>query len=368
MLRFFIVAGDPSGDRYGASLMKALRLLHTDCQFEGIGGPLMEFEGLKAIVPIETMSVVGFWEVLKRYSTLKAVLEQAKRLLSTQVFDAFIPIDYPGFNIRLATFAKSIGTPVCYYIAPQLWAWGKNRAKKLAAAVDILFVLFPFEVTFFEQYSIQTIFVGHPLLDYPEFSEDSLPHKERKKDIALFPGSRKQEIQQHLPLLIATASLLQKELPDHTFSFAQAPSTKLSIEKEIQDSSINFNFSTSRNLQTTSSIGLVKTGTTTLESFLLGLPYVMYYKTSFVSYSISKNLITLPYIALPNIIVNKTIVTERIQSKATPTILANDVLTLLHQDFEVLHSEQLKVKKLLFKQNGAANNVASFIVSLLAKK
>ncbi len=367
MLRFFIVVGDPSGDRYGALLMKSMKEQYPDCSFDGIGGPMMEEEGLKSIIPLETMSVVGFWEVLKRYSVLNDVLQRSKALLKTQQFDAFIPIDYPGFNLRLASFAKSIGTPVYYYIAPQLWAWGKNRAKKLINAIDELFVIFPFEVPFFQQFSLNTTFVGHPLLDFPEYT--STNQLQRVKDIALFPGSRKQEIQRHLSLLISIASILKKELPDYTFSFAQRPSLPLETFPEITQSKVTFQFKTSKELQTTSAAGLVKTGTTTLESFLLGLPFVMYYKTSTVSYHISKHLITLPYIALPNIIANKEIITERIQSEATPELMANDILELLNQqNNEKFYEEQQRIKALLTSPVGAAKTVASTILSRLSKR
>lgn len=367
MLRFFIVVGDPSGDRYGASLIQSLKEQYQDCTFEGIGGPLMEQVGFHSIIPLETMSVVGFWEVLKRYSVLKEILERSKELLTNLRYDAFIPIDYPGFNLRLASYAKSIGTPVYYYIAPQLWAWGKNRAKKLASAVDELFVIFPFEVSFFEQFSIKTTFVGHPLLDYPEFASTNLT--QRVKDIALFPGSRKQEIQRHIGLLVETASILQKELPDYTFSFAQRPSLPLERFPAITQSSVLFQFKTSKELQTTSAAGLVKTGTTTLESFLLGLPFVMYYKTSTLSYHISKRLITLPYIALPNIIANDHIIQERIQSEAIPELMAKDILELLQQhNSENYIVEQQGIRALLTSPLGAAKTVASTILSRLSKR
>lgn len=367
MLRFFIVVGDPSGDRYGASLMKSMREQHPECSFDGIGGPLMEQEGLKSIIPLETMSVVGFWEVIKRYSVLKDVLERSKALLKTQRYDAFIPIDYPGFNLRLSSYAKSIDTPVFYYIAPQLWAWGKNRAKKLADAVDELFVIFPFEVPFFEQFSIKTTFVGHPLLDYPEYATSN--HNQRVKDIALFPGSRKQEIQRHLGLLVKTASILHKQLPDYTFSFAQRQNLPLETFSEILHSEVSFQFKKSLELQTTSAVGLVKTGTTTLESFLLGLPFVMYYKTSPLSYTISKHLITLPYIALPNIIANKDIIIERIQSEAKPELMATDILKSLQQQTNTQFiTEQQRVKTLLSSPLGAAKTVASTILSQIFKR
>lgn len=367
MLRFFIVVGDPSGDRYGALLMKSMKEQYPDCSFDGIGGSLMEEEGLKSIIPLETMSVVGFWEVLKRYSVLNDVLQRSKALLKTQQYDAFIPIDYPGFNLRLASFAKSIGTPVYYYIAPQLWAWGKNRAKKLANAVDELFVIFPFEVPFFQQFSINTTFVGHPLLDFPEYT--STNQLQRVKDIALFPGSRKQEIQRHLGLLVTTAKILKKQLPDYTFSFAQRPSLPLESFPEITQSKVPFQFKSSKELQTTSAAGLVKTGTTTLESFLLGLPFVMYYKTSTISYHISKRLITLPYIALPNIIANEPIIHERIQSEAVPVLMAIDILQILEiHNSEKYVIEQQRMKALLTSPKGAAKTVADLILSRLSKR
>ena len=153
-LKIFILAGEASGDLHASRLMRAIKVLNPDTQFIGIGGMNMEKEGLESLVSIEQMSVVGFWEVAKRYYFFKKTLEECKRTLVSSDVDAFIPVDYPGFNLKLGQFAKKSSIPVYYYIAPQLWAWGKGRAKKLSTQLDKLFVVFPFEVEFFNNFAL----------------------------------------------------------------------------------------------------------------------------------------------------------------------------------------------------------------------
>ncbi|MGA2298554.1 MAG: lipid-A-disaccharide synthase, partial [FCB group bacterium] len=222
MKKIFIVAGDSSGDRYAGRLMAEIKSRKPGIQFLGIGGEEMLKAGLKSIVPLEKISVVGFWEVAKRFNFFRNLIEQCKKILLDENIDLFIPVDYPGFNIRLAGYAKKINIPVFYYIAPQLWAWGKNRAEKLAKVTDKLFVVFPFEVDFFKSKGINADFVGHPLLDSPEFNSNFLKYSERKNIIAFLPGSRNQEIKRHFPLLSKTADLLMQKLPDYEIGIGKS--------------------------------------------------------------------------------------------------------------------------------------------------
>lgn len=328
---FFIVAGETSGDLHGARLMRSLRAQFPNARFEGIGGERMTAEGLHSMVPLSDINVVGFWEVAKRYGSFRALLEQCKTRLQSTAYSAFIPVDYPGFNLRLARHAKSCGIPVCWYIAPQLWAWGEHRAEELRAVCDVLMVVFPFEEEFFAKHRITTRFVGHPLLDDSAFSGDILPLEQRTKTIALLPGSRLQEVERNLPLQIAMANALSHSIAEHTFTIAQSPNVPEQVYKRLTatcKAHIEFT-NDSRTLLRTARAGVIKTGTSTLEAGLLGLPFVMMYRTSWVSYLLAKRVITLPSIALVNIITREPIVKELIQENATVASLSEEVMHLL---------------------------------------
>lgn len=327
MKRFFIVAGEASGDTHAARLMAALRQLYPGCVFEGIGGDAMSRQGLQSLVPMSDINVVGFWEVAKRYAFFKKLLARCAQLLQNSQYDAFIPVDYPGFNIRLAAEARRCTIPVCFYIAPQLWAWGKGRAKKLSSVVDVLLVVFPFEVAFFEQFGIKTKFVGHPLLDDLELVDGFAPVGQRENIVALMPGSRAQEVRAHLPILLQTAELLRKDEPTLDVVIAAPPSVHPSLyAPALGRARVEHN---SRLLMKRARVGVVKAGTSTLEAALCGMPFVMMYKTSMLSYIVARQLIRLPSIALANIIAQKRIVHEYIQRDARPDVLSAELLRLV---------------------------------------
>ncbi len=362
--KFFIVAGDPSGDIHSAKLMKEIKLLMPDAEFVGIGGSLMEAEGLKSIVPISMISVVGFWEVAKKYSFFTKLLEQCKNLIKSNNFKAFIAVDYPGFNMKLAQFAKSIKTPVVYYIAPQLWAWGKNRAVKLSKIVDLLLVVFPFEVDFFQNFNINTKFVGHPLLDDERFSRKIKRYTERTKNIALLPGSRKQEIIKHLPMIIETAKILHQDYPDFQISIAKSSN----IEKDLYLNFLKNNsfielIDDNKELMSNAIAGAVKTGTSNLESCLLGMPFVMYYKTSALTYFLGRKLVNLPYISLVNILSNLPIIPELIQNDANPKNIAFEISKLINDGeyYDNIQSKFLEIRNNL-GSTGASRRAAEMIV------
>jgi lipid-A-disaccharide synthase len=346
--------------------MRELKNLLPGVEFTGIGGENMEREGLKSLVALKEISVVGFWEVAKKYGFFKKLLKECGELLKTGDFDAFIPVDYPGFNMRLAAQAKLLKIPVIFYIAPQLWAWGKNRAKKLAAVVDKLLVVFPFEVEFFKKFGIDTEFVGHPLLDDPAFKNGFKSISERENRIAFLPGSRRQEVLKHLPIMEETAKILLKGLPDLQFSVAQSRS----VSEEIYASSfknlpITFE-KDARVLMQKSRAGLVKTGTSTLEAALCGMPFAMMYQTSPVSYHLSKYLLTLDFIALPNILLKRKIVPELIQAEATPEIMARELLKIMRDEKIALKmQEDFGELRQLLGAEGASRQAAEVIVRLL---
>jgi lipid-A-disaccharide synthase len=363
MKKIFIVAGEPSGDLHAARLMRELKIVLPEVEFHGIGGDNMEREGLKSLVALKEISVVGFWEVAKKYGFFKKLLKNCEELLKTGGFDAFIPVDYPGFNMRLAAQAKLLKIPVIFYIAPQLWAWGENRAKKLAAVIDKLLVVFPFEVEFFKKFGIDTEFVGHPLLDDPAFKDG---FKEREYRIAFLPGSRRQEVLKHLPIMEETAKILLKELPDVKFSVAQSRNLPDEIFKNtFKNLPVSFE-KDARALMQKSRAGLVKTGTSTLEAALCGMPFAMMYKTSPLSYHLSKYLVTLEHIALPNILLKRKIVPELIQAEATPNIMARELLKIVRDDeIAAKMQEDFGELRRLLGAEGASRRAAEMIAKMI---
>jgi lipid-A-disaccharide synthase len=368
-LRIMIVAGEPSGDIHGALLMQEIKNIYPNIFFYGIGGSKMEAEGLSSIVALSDISVIGFSEVLKRAKLFLDLLKKIKTILIQENIDCFIPIDYPGFNIKVSKFAYKQNIPVFYYIAPQLWAWGKKRYKKLEGIVNQLFVVFPFEKEFFNQHNISAEFVGHPLLDNPDFLSPVQKFEDRENTIAFFPGSRRQELQKNLQFFAETANLLNAKLPDFNFCFAVSNNLNEKDFSELKKH--NFNYTLSSNsweLMRKAKAGIVKTGTTTLEAALLGMNMVMAYRTSASHYFLGKHLINLNYIALPNILLNKEVVPECIQKEATPEIISNKLYQLISNPKEREQQQTYfeEIRNLLGK-SGASKKTAELILSSITQ-
>jgi len=359
----FISVGDPSGDIHAAKLMKQILKSNPEINFIGIGGKEMEKLNFKSIVPMEQISVVGFWEVAKRYSFFKKLLDNCKSFLIENKVDLFLPIDYPGFNIRLASFAKQNNIPVIYYIAPQLWAWGKSRTEKLKNSIDKLLVVFPFEEEFFKNDGINTKFVGHPLLDYTRFQ--NINYDRDNNLIALLPGSRLQEVRNHLNLFINVIDEASK-LNDFKFGVAKSSNIELSEYEDILKLKNVELWEDSIELMKTARVGIVKTGTSNLEAALCGMPFIMMYKTSFLTYNIGKYLINLDFISLINILQNKPIIPELIQSEANPKNLAKELNNLFNNKSrikEIINEYELIRNKL--NKYSASTEAASIILNSL---
>ncbi len=330
MKKIFISVGDYSADRHASKLMHQIKTISDDIEFIGLGGPEMIKEGLEPIASLDEISVVGFWEVARKYSFFRKLLDRCARILSDEDISLFIPVDYPGFNIRLSEKANKINIPVYYYIAPQLWAWGKNRARKLAAFVDKLLVVFPFEVEFFNKYGIDTEYVGHPLLDDPAFSGNVKSFDQREKIIAFLPGSRKQELKRHLPLFEDVAKLLKNEIADYQIGFSLPDIDGFDVIAESLAANGWAMFEDSRELMLNSRAGVIKTGTSNLEAALCGLPFAMVYRTSGITYRLGKMAVNLEHISLVNILAGKRIVNEFVQGDAKPEAIASEILHLLN--------------------------------------
>lgn len=370
MKKIFISVGDPSGDIHASRLMSEILKLAPDTQFIGIGGKEMEKINLKShkfksIVPMEKISVVGFWEVAKRYSFFKNLLEDSKNIIKNENIDLFLPIDYPGFNLRLAAFVKSINKPIIYYIAPQLWAWGRSRTEKVKSNVDKLLVCFPFEEDFFKNDGIDATFVGHPLLDDP-ILKNEVDYKNREKNlVALLPGSRVQEVKNHLSIFEKVIKETEKvkklnygiaqssNIPSYLFdNILKLPNVKL--------------WQNSKELMQKAEVGIVKTGTSNLEAALCNLPIIMMYLTSTLTYNIGKYLINLDYLSLINILQNKPIIPELIQQDAKYTNISNELISLIddNERKEYILSEYTKIREKLGRFS-ASKKSAKIIIKYL---
>ncbi len=358
----FIAAGEPSGDAHAARLMEQLRLFIPDVMFEGIGGPAMEMQGLRSMARMKDLAVSGFWEVAKRYGYFRALLERCSRHIASSRPAAFIPVDYPGFNLRLASSARRAGVPVAWYIAPQLWAWGRKRASALAQRTSLLLTVFPFETDFFSQFGIRTTWVGHPLLDDPMFAE--LP-SHNSTTLALFPGSRRQELSYHVPLLQGVLPLLDTAVQPVV---AVAPGCDVAAVQPLVDAGASVVYD-SRALLSSAGAGLIKAGTSTLEATLLGLPFATFYRTSALSYMLSRRMATVTSVTMANILLQRNAVAEYLQSEATPQVLAAAVHTVFadrgHR--EALREVSTEVRSMLGGP-GASRRAAEAIATMVERR
>jgi lipid-A-disaccharide synthase len=365
--KILISAGDYSGDIHAARLINSLKKLQPELEFIGVGGPNMEKEGFVSLTDFEKISVVGLTEVIKNIRAISSAMKAMKKEMLSGNVDALILVDYPGFNLKMAKFAKKLGIPTIYYIAPQLWAWGKNRAKKIADTVDLLLVVFPFEVDYFGKFGIKAEFVGHPLFDDPAFALGDETQKE--KLITFLPGSRKQELKRHIPLLYECAKLLKSKREDIGISMAIPPHLdnyyRTNFPETINIWELTFD---ARESMKRSMAGVVKTGTSTLEALLLDMPFVMYYLTSPLTFYLGEKVVNLDYISLANILAGKEIIRELIQKDAKPESIVNEVIKIIEnkEEYERIRSEFDNIKTYLGRK-GSSGKAASLIFEFLDK-
>jgi lipid-A-disaccharide synthase len=365
-VHIFITAGDPSGDAHAARLMAAIRTHIPTVVFEGFGGPEMELQGLRSLAHIRDLAVTGFWEVAKRYRFFRSLLNRCDDAIARTRPVAFIPVDYPGFNMRLAARVRARKTnrvPVFWYIAPQLWAWGERRATKLAAAVDRLFVVFPFEVEFFQRHGIRAEYVGHPLAEeIPVDTQGRVPGQ-----VLLMPGSRAQELHHHTGLLADVVDRVRAHRSDVSFVVARARNIDLRALEPLVQRNVDVVDDAHAAMQTASA-GIIKAGTSTLEAAFRGLPFATFYRTSPLSYAISKRLVTVTSVTMMNLLLKRNVVHEYIQHDATSTRIADEIETLL--DDSARRTELVRamsdVREMLSGE-GASKRTAALIVEALRR-
>jgi lipid-A-disaccharide synthase len=326
-----ISAGEASGDLHGSLVARALRARWPDATLYGLGGPRMAAEGVELLADMADLAVMGFVEVIGRLPYFVRLLGRMEREIERRATDLVLPIDYPGFNLRLARKASAAGVPVLYYIAPQVWAWHRSRARALARHADRLAVILPFEETFFAQAGARVCFVGHPLLDQPGLApgplggEENRPFRERPPVVALLPGSRTQEVKRHLQLFQDAAAILQARDPELQPVIAAAPNLPLTLFRAAR-----FPLAAdAADLLARARGALVKSGTGTLEAALCGTPMAIAYRAHPLSYEVARRLVGVEHIGLVNLIAGKRAFPELVQGDATPRALADALAAYL---------------------------------------
>jgi lipid-A-disaccharide synthase len=369
-MKYYIIAGEASGDLHGSNLMKALYKEDSNAEIRFWGGDLMQNVGGTLVKHYRELAFMGFIEVVMNLKTILNNIKFCKADIEKFQPDVIIFIDYPGFNMRIAKWAKQKGIKTHYYIAPQIWAWKENRIKAIKRDFDKLFVILPFEKDFFEKkHHFPVEFVGHPLIDAinnRKKIDDSTFRKENNLDekpiIAILPGSRKQEISKMLSSMLSVVDDFQ----EYQFVIAGAPSQEFSFyEQFLTTKNVKFVANKTYDLLSNAKAALVTSGTATLETALFKVPEVVCYKGSWASYQIAKRVITLKYISLVNLIMDAPIVTELIQENCTTKRIKEELLKVL----ETKHREQLLANYdvLINKLGGigASEKTAKFIVKEL---
>jgi lipid-A-disaccharide synthase len=371
-MKYYLIAGERSGDLHGANLMKGIKANDPDAQFRGWGGDMMEGEGLDLVTHYKDTAFMGFLEVAMNIRKITGFLKKCKRDILMYKPDVIILIDYPGFNLRIATFGKKHGFKTFYYISPKVWAWNQKRALKIKKNVDRMFVIFPFEIDFYNKFDYQVDYVGNPLMDAIEAFKPDADFKTKhnlnaeQPIIALLPGSRRQEIINMLDLMLT----VQPHFPAYQFVIAGVRNLPASLyEKYAALERVSVVYEATYDLLAVSEAALVTSGTATLETALLNIPEVVCYKTSPFSYAIAKRLIRVPFISLVNLIMEKEVVRELIQDDLNENELTRELGSILKdgskRDGQLKDYARLKE---LVGGPGASERTGGLIVNYLRNK
>lgn len=368
-MKYYIIAGEASGDLHGSNLMKALFAKDKQADIRFWGGDLMQSIGGTLVSHYKERAFMGFFEVIKNLKKVLVFIKYCKKDIQQFNPDVIIFIDNSGFNLRIAKWAKQAGFKTNYYISPQVWASRSSRVKKIKRDIDDMFVILPFEEDFYKQFDYKVNFVGHPLIDaiadrtqVDEFEFRKQFDLGEKPIIALLPGSRRQEITKMLSVMLSVIN----DFSEYTFVVAGAPSQEYSFYQQIiGGKKVKFINNKTYDLLSIATAAIVASGTATLETALFKVPQVVCYKGSFISYQIAKRIITLKFISLVNLIMDKEVVKELIQNDFTKANLKKELNKILDEDYRkkmFLNYYDLE-KKLGGK--GASEKTAELIISKL---
>ena len=359
-MRLYIVTGEPSGDLHAANLVHELKAFSSSIKIRAWGGERLIAEGVELASNIRGAAFMGIWDVLRNLNTIKQNFAYCKRDILEYKPDAIVLVDYPGFNLRIASFAKKNGIKVFYYISPKVWAWNRSRIRKIRRYVDELLVIFPFEVGFYKRYGMKVTYVGNPLLDEISKGDFKFTCKTKKPIIALLPGSRKQEIESMFPEMLK----LVDEYPKYQFVVAATNTfSKEYYQSFLKVKNVEFVFEETYGLLSNSEAAVITSGTASLEAALFKVPQVVCYKTNWITYILAKNLIRIKFLSLVNILMNKLVVRELVQTHFNKVNIKKE-LDILLNDREEMLTDYNKLSNLLNKK-GASKNVAQFIIETI---
>ena len=368
-----IVAGEASGDQHGAKLIAAMQKKNPALFYCGIGGPAMKQAGVRILVDASELTVVGITEVFAKLPAILKGMKAMKRLLNSLRPDLLILIDFPDFNLHIASAAKKLGIPVLYYISPQIWAWRRGRVKRIARCVDRMAVILPFEEQFYAENNVDATFVGHPLLDGPLPAADQVlaAGGQGSTTIGLMPGSRDTEITRHLPVMLASARILKDRLKHVTFIVSHAPSVaREQIEVIIGGHPSRMAVEiVSDGVETVfkrSDLVVAASGTVTLQAAIHGTPMVIMYKVSPVSFLLGRALVRVSHIGLVNLVAGRELAPEFVQGAASAENIASAVEAML-ADRHQLHQlkQQLLDLRDVLGGGGASDRVAGLALEMI---
>ena len=365
-----IIAGEASGDLYGAHLVLAMKRLAPDLNFFGLGGLEMEEVGVTVLFQLSAMAVVGMTEVIPRIGYILRALRELKRALRSSPPDLLILIDYPGFNLNLAKKARALGIPVLYYIPPQVWAWWRGRVRKIVRRVDRVAVILPFEEEFYQRFGLSVEYVGHPLMDLPlpggskkRIREALGISHEKGPILGLLPGSRAEEVVKMMPAMIGAAEIISRYYPRLHCVLPLASTVREDVVKPyVENATIDVTIgrSDTRELLKIADVALVASGTATLEAAIMETPMIITYKVSGLSYILGRFLAKVSHIGLVNLIAGRTVVPELIQGEATAFRLAEEALAILKNNgLRAEMKRQLRSIREQLGQGDASRKIAS---------
>ena len=364
-MKYYLIAGEASGDLHGSNLLKGLKMADPDPVFRFRRGSRMKAQGDELVRHYREHNIMGFWEVLANLGKIRRNFDQCKRDLLAFNPDVLILIDYPGFNLRMAEFAQKHHIRVFYYISPKIWAWKESRIKKIKAFVDQMFIIFPFEKAFYQKHHYPALYFGNPLIDAVD---QQMAHRssfeaftaevglDGRPIVAIMPGSRKQEIDRNLEVMLG----ILPDYPDHQFIIAGAPSIERAYyERYLDVPNLNFVYNRTYDLLSHSKAAVITSGTATLEAALFNVPQVVCYRANPVSYHIARHFVQVSYISLVNLNLEREAVRELLQKEMNPRHLKEEVSKLLYDEGHVqrMRRDYSELRQIL-GGSGASESIA----------
>ncbi|MBI5637825.1 MAG: lipid-A-disaccharide synthase [Nitrospinae bacterium] len=375
-MRFLIIAGEESGEIYGARLMREIKAVMPDAEFHGVGGDRMAAEGLRLIQHCKDMASIGVVQMLEKIVYFLGVLNDVRARVKRRDYDAIILIDYPDFNLRVARAGHGAGVPVFYYVCPQFWAWRRYRIRAVKRWVDTMLVILPFEETFYKERGIDARFIGHPMLDEIDFTKDRAALKREflppgcSTLVGMLPGSRNSEVGYNLPTLLETAGIIRRERPDAGFVL---PVAHHMSDAKIREAAgdrpyVKIVKGRSHDVMAACDLLITKSGTSTLEAAIFGAPMIIVYRSSSINYWLAKLLVHVEYAGLPNLIAGREVAKEYFQSRFVPATVAAEAAALLSSP-ERLREKRAEMDAIRRQLGdaGAAKRAAAIIASRLNK-